>query len=483
MGILPFLELVKARIYLLILSIIFAVFFGLPTRVFATSAYINPCPGEPVTSFCNINQILGNNIKVLNSLLVGTSDNPGSFRSSAANTLISGVDMMIKTPPASGRDYLSYMGSRFHVPGTPIPAYAAGGTGYTALAPVLKIWTAMRNLAYFAFAIIFVVIGVMILVRSKIDPKTTINIQNALPKIILALVLVTFSYAIAGFLVDLLYVATNLVLTMIRLMGFPDIEVNIRYGLANQPLIGFIFEGAMGGTITSGAAAVGNVVDSFVTNMPVVGVGGAVLGFVTSGLAFLIIAVAVIFALFKAWLMLLSAYANIILGIIFSPLQLMMDAIPGQNQFSGWLRTMLANILAFPAVLIMIFLAMALGTNMGNGVAPTDKYSGFVPPFIGGNSQVAIQSLIGIALLLTIPKAIEMIQKAIKAPKNEFGNAWGENLNAARAGLTTFGSAAKKKYEEGGLSGYSSLKKEAVAKGRVARGQAQWERGDPINIR
>jgi hypothetical protein len=340
------------------------------------------------------------------------------------------IGSLYQTPPVSGRDFISYLQNKFHVPGTPTVAYAAdpvGGIGYKSLEPVLQIWVVMRNLAYFCFAVIFVVIGIMILIRSKIDPKTTINIQNALPKIILALILVTFSYAIAGFLIDLMYVSIALVLTIVQAMGMMDNGVNVadyvkQNVLSNQTIFHLMLQGSMWYAITSSSAAVGNVVDSLLG----MGFGGNVLGFVSSGIALLIITIAILWALFKTWLMLLSAYANIILGIIFSPMQLMLEAIPGQNQFEGWLKNMLANILAFPAVIVMIFLGIALATNMGKGVVDGNAYSGFIPPLIGGNSQVAIQSLIGIAMILTIPKAVEMLQEVLKAPKSKWGSAWGE---------------------------------------------------------
>ena len=42
------------------------------------------------------------------------------------------------------------------------------------------------------------------------SPQTIVTIQSALPKIVVTLILVTFSYAIAGFMVDLVYVVMGL---------------------------------------------------------------------------------------------------------------------------------------------------------------------------------------------------------------------------------------------------------------------------------
>ncbi|MBI3558998.1 hypothetical protein HY085_01250 [Candidatus Gottesmanbacteria bacterium] len=393
------------------------------------------------------------------------------------------IGLTLQTPPVSGKDFLAYERAKFHVPGTPTPVYAAiGGLGYNSLGPVLQIWVVMRNLAYFIFAIVFVVIGLMILIRAKIDPKTTINIQNALPKIILALVLVTFSYAIAGFLIDIMYVALALVLTIAG-----SINIKLNATSANNPidlgknilehnLFWGFFDGNTWGSIGNASQAVMTAITTFITGQQtgLLGPIGDILKGLGGGIVMLIIAIAILWALFKTWLSLLSAYANTILGIIFSPLQLMMDAIPGQNQFEGWLRTMLSNLLAFPAVLAMILIGLILAnTNEGNpgGVL------GFSPPLIGASDQRAIQALIGIAIILTIPKTVEMLQKTLKAPENKWGSAWNEMINAARVGMTTTGQTAWQKYGESSLSGYRTYRKEGVRKGIgdtfVAEGKAK----------
>ena len=60
-----------------------------------------------------------------------------------------------------------------------------------------------------------IVIGFMVMFRRKIDPKTVITVQNALPKIVLALLLVTFSYAIAAFMIDLMYLVMAIIINLL----------------------------------------------------------------------------------------------------------------------------------------------------------------------------------------------------------------------------------------------------------------------------
>lgn len=436
---------------------------GLPKLAYASDSWKtlpeNTCDPYPVVSACNLTYIAETNLQTLTNLVIAGAKGTGA-----------GIALVYRVPPVSGWDYLAYMGHKFHVPGTPTAAYAAdGGTGYTSLAPVLRVWVVMRNLAYFIFAIIFVIVGVMVLVRAKIDPKTAATIQNSLPKIIIALVLVTFSYAIAGFLIDLMYVAIALVLAIAQAIDINAYQLGLK--IVNDNLFAAFFDGFTVNTLVNVTSSISDLVDKFTNGLFSFPVAGGIANVVLRGLAFLILAVAILWALFKTWLSLLSAYANIILGIIFSPLQLMVDAIPGQNQFEGWLRTMLANLMAFPAVIGMILIGLLLG-NIGvnsGGIGP-----GFVPPLLGNGSMSDMQSLVGIAIVLTIPKVVEILQEILKSPKQKWGSAWSEMLNASRAGLMAGGQYGWQQYGESGLSEYRNARNEAL---RKARGEQRLPEG------
>ncbi|KKU92305.1 MAG: hypothetical protein UY21_C0002G0004 [Microgenomates group bacterium GW2011_GWA1_48_10] len=337
-----------------------------------------------------------------------------------------GIDAMMTNRPASSIEYIAYLGNKLHVPGTPNVAYAAdGGLGFTRLSPILPIWTVTRNLAYLVFAVVFIVIGVMIMTRQKIDPKTVASVQNALPKVIMALILVTFSYAIAGFLIDIMYVALALVVTLAGSIS-PSIADHGKTILSKN-IFATVFDITGFFNITGGVfGAVQNITASFL------GPGG---GTVLQGtpaeqagktgigaIAFVVVAIALLIAVFRTWLALLGAYANIILGVIFAPLRLMMDAIPGQNQFSAWLRDMVANLLAFPLVLILILIGEII-IQAGH-----DTTGGFAPPLIGGSDLTEMAAIVGLGILLTIPKAVSILQEALKTPPFKFGSAWMESM-------------------------------------------------------
>lgn len=409
---------------------------------------VNNCPSYPVISACNLSFIMETNTSLLGQMIIGKPGDRVSTGQSVSGFMANSISFLVKNPPVSSREYFTYLSSRFHVPGTAFPAYAAvGGTGYNQLSPIIRIWVTMRNLAYFFFAIVFVVIGVMIMVRAKTDPKTTATIQGALPKIIIALILVTFSYAISGFLIDVMYVSLALILTV-----FTYISNGVVGGGTGNPaslsqlLSGSIFEFVGNGGWWDATWAVSGAVSSVTNSMlsPILtGVGGTIAGLVTGGIAILVVGLAILWALFQTWLKLIGAYANIILGIIFSPLQLMMDAIPGQNQFEGWLKTMLSNLLAFPAVVLMLAIGSSIVTNFGNSWVGTSP-NGFVPPLLGVGDMGNASAFVGLGIILTIPKIVEMLQQVLKTPQNKWGSAWGEALNwgrgTAQGGAGRFGS-------------------------------------------
>jgi hypothetical protein len=108
------------------------------------------------------------------------------------------------TPPLHTGDYFSYLSNNF---GLTKATYAANttGTGFDQLSPLMNIWVAFRNVAYILFIIIFLLIGIAIMLRVRIDPRVVMTIQNQIPKLIIGVIMVTFSFAIAGFLIDIMW--------------------------------------------------------------------------------------------------------------------------------------------------------------------------------------------------------------------------------------------------------------------------------------
>lgn len=66
-----------------------------------------------------------------------------------------------------------------------------------------KLWAQSRNIAYIFFVLAMIVIGFMIMFRSKLGGQVIVSISNSIPQLIICLILVTFSFAIAGIMLDI----------------------------------------------------------------------------------------------------------------------------------------------------------------------------------------------------------------------------------------------------------------------------------------
>lgn len=127
----------------------------------------------------------------------------------------------LMNPPASGVywTYTSLQDTGF------IPkSYASEGIGFSSLRPIMNLWKVFRDVSYMLLVVVLIAIGFMIMFRMKINPQTVINIENALPRIVVAMLLITFSFAIAGFLIDMMYVLIAIIISLISGNGaFYDI--------------------------------------------------------------------------------------------------------------------------------------------------------------------------------------------------------------------------------------------------------------------
>ena len=91
------------------------------------------------------------------------------------------------TPPAHTSDYIHYLSANFGIAKS-ANAENHRGVGLTTIAPIANLWIIFRNIVYLFFVVIFVLIGVGIMLRLKIDPRTVMTIQNQIPKIIIGII-------------------------------------------------------------------------------------------------------------------------------------------------------------------------------------------------------------------------------------------------------------------------------------------------------
>ena len=416
------------------------------------------------------------------------TDNPDdgdkNFKKSVFGFISNLIVLPYAHPPASGI-YWAYNGlqNAGFIPKT----YAAEGIGFAALRPFLNIWKLFRDIAYMVLVLVLIAIGFMIMFRMKINPQTVISMENALPKIVISLLLITFSFAIAGFLVELMYFliiltisflsnrnnfynANNLIdrYTNADFMilftalwpgkGLNGIGVWLSLGQAIVDLLGpaltsFLrillgfggiwlanmlfhpatmletwfanvrtlfkgFAGKLGLSIFSGevqaeapiAGGILGLIGYPIAILSIVLLAFS-LGFISLPLVIsVLILFTIIFLLFRIFFLLFTTYIRILIMIIFSPILLLFEAIPGKSTFGWWFKNLFAELITFPLIIVILL----VGYLIVNTPA-TRAVNLWQPPFLTNLPPDNFLMILGIGLILIIPDFVKMIKELLGA--------------------------------------------------------------------
>ncbi len=343
--------------------------------------------------------------------------------SGLVNGLLHVSSLMYQYPVAHSTTYVADVFNSAHIATTA----QAQGVGFAALDPVLTLWKTFRNIAYLFFVIIFIVIGFMIMLRRQVNGQTALTAQQAIPGVIVSLLFVTFSYAIAGFMIDLMY------LSMFMIIGlFPA-----TFALDGANIIDFnILELADALFRQTNVLDLGNnagidIVSNFMTSLQVSEAVANVTGVVGGLTLSLVLAIAILIAVFRLFFELLRSYAGVLMSVITSPIYLMMGALPNNSQFMPWLKDLVANLSVFPTVLLIVVLFQTFAAE--GSVARTQ--GGFLPPFLLGRGQTgAIASLMGLALILALPEIVKEVKTKIGAREGIGTKIAGWATNRAKQG-------------------------------------------------
>jgi len=321
-------------------------------------------------------------------------------------------------PPFSGVQYLASVKNNF----LGKPAYAAND--YQGLSGILPLWRGFRNATYAIFSIIFIAIGITIMLRVKISPQAVISIQSAIPNLVASLILVTFSYAIAGLLIDLSYVIEGLGISLI-LKASNSLPVSTAEIIKNPDVMGKIAALLPGWTL-------------FIFSLVISGIVGAIsaltgsfgiLGIISMAVIWGVIGIIILWYTFKFFIGLTKCYITIILKTIIGPLEIALGAIPNMKMgFGSWFTNIIANVLVFPISIIFLVMLQAI-------IEATKGQSLWMPPGVdtlnlwAGISGGILPVAFGIGGLMIISKLPAMIPEFIFQIKpSPWGKAIGEGL-------------------------------------------------------
>lgn len=154
----------------------------------------------------------------LSSLWPSYDENNQATRPGILGTMAGWTDSLLRSPqPISAQRLLASLtpaGRRALAQGgTPTKAFWELEKGTTILGSladesghldniVTQYWSYFRNIAYALLTVVLVIFGFLIMLRQNVEPRVTMTISNALPRIATALVLITFSFAISGLIID-----------------------------------------------------------------------------------------------------------------------------------------------------------------------------------------------------------------------------------------------------------------------------------------
>ena len=399
------------------------------------------------------------------------TDNPKDANKNFNKSILGYVTNLITlpfiNPPASG---VYWAASGLQNAGFIPNIYAAQGIGFVGLRPFVDIWKVFRDFSYILLVIVLIAISFMIMFRVKLDPQTVIGVENSLPKIVVTLILITFSFAIAGFLIDLMYVSMSLIISIMSNGGtFYDIgKFQNKYlsassgelfnsffasdnkwgGLLNLLAIGGIFTDLftlLPSAITAFVSIITrsivgffaiNLIFKFLTllvgtsfenidiatfslgtatkfiTIPLILAASIAFGIsyapvILAGILGILIILTIVFLFFRVFFLLFAAYLKIIFMIIFAPIFLLLNAIPGKNLFGYWLKSLLGELITFPIVLTLLLTGYII-TNQWAHVGEMWK-----PPFLGALNPNALLVFFGMGMIFMIPNFVKIVKELL----------------------------------------------------------------------
>ena len=393
----------------------------------------DPCISSRMSSSTNLDSYLSGKLTANNGIVYS----PGLLGVTGRAMAYLYSDPIMPSSKEYVADLLGNMGVK------PVQSAFAQGTGYTAMSPFLPFWKVFRDVAYSLYIIMFVVVGIMIMLRTKISGQTIVTIQSALPNLLITLVLITFSYAIVGFMIDLMYFLIYFLVYLVAAAGIISDPTKLITRFMSYSAWSVIFAGR-NSIISAVAASINSVLFGLGTGG--IGALGAVAGVISmAGVGYLIVAVAFAIAMLKLMFALVKAYVMLIVQTITAPLQLLMNALPGSKSFGTWLKTTASYLIPFPvAAAMFIFSAILVGNPADRTILPSLDLSGnnsnpfgidqsaplyqnrdklWLPPFTLTDANLYnadILSLIGFFIFLMTPAAVKMAQEWLQVKESPY---------------------------------------------------------------
>ncbi len=444
------------------------------------SDQIPPDPTQLLNSFLNIKAKLSQGENPLPENLAFLANNP--------------ITLLLTTPPASGVSYVRSIAQNFSL--IPRAEAISPGFGYSQLDSFRGIWQAARNASYSFFIIFFIAAGFMVMFRVKVSPQVVLTIESLLPKAVVALLLITFSYAIVGFAIDIMYVISYLLISIVS-----PYTLLVTGGNFVGNILKF-FGGLVGSAIPlnplngTGTAIVQNsfnlpftisslvplalvYISGFIaaseitfllllpgtilTALPTAGlsiVASTVISGTVGIIAAIVVFIVTLWYTFKIVMVLVKAYLNVFIALITGPFQILFGIMPGSNSVSQWIMGLISNLAVFPTVYLMfLFIEVVTTTAINNGGGSSGTWippllapninalgvsNGLITSLAGTPANILIRCILIMGIYFLIPKAAEIIKALIERKPFPYDTAIGEAWSTAKTYGVPVGTVASR---------------------------------------
>lgn len=405
-------------------------------------------------------------------LIAGSKNDSGGL-----GNMITRANMAILDQrPGSGLVYAEDVINKVLLPDA---VYAAGaspapyfpGSGYELLQPIQSFWGWAVTLSYSFMIIVILIVSLGLMFRARLDGKNQVKLQNAIPGIVMAMVLIPLTYPISGLFIDAITIGTNVIHDFVFNDAGPGGAVYRNDGAGSQgqfdegrglyaddwrinffnarTLVGIgSLQAALentsacsGGTDPGSTAPdidcnglyVSSGVFSAVDGL--LGIFGSSFGKLISGIIYLVFTIITIWTSLRIGWKLFKQLLTLVLYPLIFPFIATTLAIPGQgNKLVMETLKRLANaslhfIVTYGMFLLaIVFTAPSFASNMTNGIG----VSSYVPPLLNntffGNlflvtgDTITDQStravptfliLVGVIIYLLIPSTLDKLTAAL----------------------------------------------------------------------
>jgi hypothetical protein len=390
---------------------------------------------------------------------------------SLLNVTVGATQALIDQKPASGVDFIQnkvYALTNFGTVSAQDPQTYYPGAGADLLRPIQAFWGWSVNFVFSFLILLILAIAFAIIFRQRLGGAANVTIQNSIPNIAMALILVPLSYAISGLFIDAVTLGTNAVHGFLLGPGAPGRDVydtrndptgdgdncepydpsdvatencdrglyaddervniwNVRGKVSVSDEIGNVIGATVEGANTNDTA-VSIVVGIFNVIVGVVNIiaGGNVNQYAWIGtiINFFISLLTIWISIKIAW-HLFQKFLTFLLMPIFAPFVFATVAFPGNGLKSvvNYSKQMGSASLAYIVTYLMFILTIVFTSEGFQSQFPDIRTGGYVPPLLGLNSVLndvqgtgvtsLVLSLVGIGIFFSIPNVLKSIDKSL----------------------------------------------------------------------